>query len=239
MGHTFNSGGEKDGEDALRMLANDAHTAAMISTELARHFVSDNPPQSLIKRMTQEYLSSQGDTRRVLKAMIYSPEFWSKDAYRAKIKTPFELVASTARTLDADLSVSLPLAQWVGRMGEPLFLHEPPTGYSDISSTWVNTGALLNRLNFALSFAGDHMAGASVHLNPAFGDDASQDAEAALSRAVDSFLGGQIAPGTRETLQARLHDPQILQAKLDDPVKQVNEGLISGLVLGAPEFQRR
>jgi uncharacterized protein (DUF1800 family) len=211
----------------------------MISTALARHFVSDNPPPSLIDRMTKDYLSTEGDTRSVLKTLIYSPEFWSKEAYRAKVKTPFELVASTARTLDADVSVSLPLAQWVGRMGEPLFLHEPPSGYSDNSTTWVNTGALLNRLNFAVTFSSDHMAGASVDLNAMLGQDAAQDSKMALSRAVDAFVGGQMAPGTLETIEARLNDPQILQAKLDDPIKQVNEGLISGLVLGAPEFQRR
>jgi uncharacterized protein (DUF1800 family) len=239
MGHTFDYGGEKDGEEALRMLANSPHAAAFISGEIARHFVSDNPPQSLIDRMTAEYEATGGDIKDVLKTMIYSPEFWSKDAYRAKVKTPFELVASTARALDADVSITLPLAQWVGRMGEPLFLCEPPTGYSDKSETWVNTGALLNRLNFALSFAGDHMLGATVDLSTRLGDDASKDAEMALSRALDAFLDGQVAPGTRDTLEERLKDPQVLQAKLDDPVKQVNEGLIAGLVLGAPEFQRR
>jgi uncharacterized protein (DUF1800 family) len=239
MGHTFDYGGEKDGEEALRMLANDPHAAAFISAALARHFVSDNPPQSLIDRMTKEYEETGGNIKDVLKTMIYSPDFWSKEAYRAKVKTPFELVASTARALNADVAVTLPVAQWVGRMGEPLFLCEPPTGYSDKTSTWVNTGALLNRLNFALSFAGDHMLGATVDLSVMLGDDASKDAERALSRALDVFLDGQVAPGTRDTLEERLKDPQILQAKLDDPVKQVNEGLISGLVLGAPEFQRR
>ena len=239
MGHTIDAGGERDGEEALRMLANDPHTARHISTELAQRFVSDDPPQSLIDRMTKEYEATGGDTRSVLRVMIYSPEFWSKQAYRAKVKTPFELVASTARALDADVSVSLPLAQWVGRMGEPLFQCEPPTGYSEKSAIWVNTGALLNRLNFALAFASDHMAGASVDLKPVFGEDASKDADAELSRAMDSFLDGQVEPATRETLEARMKDSQILQAALDDPVKQVNAGLISGLVLGAPEFQRR
>ncbi len=243
MGHTIDYGGEKDGEEALKMLANDPRTARRISTELAQRFVSDDPPRPLIDRMTKEYLASGGDTRSVLRAMIYSQEFWSKEAYRAKVKTPFELVASTARTLNADILVTLPMAQWVGRMGEPLFLCEPPTGYSERSSTWVNTGALLNRLNFALALATDHMAGATVDLKPVFidgaSDDASKDADATLSRAVKVFLSGEIAPSARETLEARLKDPQILQAKLDDPVKQVNQGLISGLVLGAPEFQRR
>ena len=243
MGHTIDAGGEKDGEEALAFLANDAHTARHISTELAQRFVADDPPQALVDRMTQEYLSSGGDIRGVLRTMIYSPEFWSKEAYRAKVKTPFELVASTARTLNADVSVSLPLAQWVGRMGEPLFQCEPPTGYSERSATWVNTGALLNRLNFALALASDRMPGASVDLKPIFGDQqasgAPNDPEMVLDHAMDNFLNGQVAPATRETLEARLKDPQVLPAGPDDPVREVNAGLISGLVLGAPEFQRR
>ena len=239
MGHTFAAGGEKDGEEALEMLANDSHTAEFISMELARHFVSDNPPHTLVDRMAGTYEKSGGDIRAVLKTMIYSPEFWSKEAYRAKIKTPFELVASTARALNADVEISLPLAMWVGRMGEPLFLCQPPTGYSDKSQAWVNTGALLNRLNFSLAFASGHLPGTSVNLAPMFGDDALRDPERALTRSIDLFLGGQIDPQARQTLEGRLHDPQILQARLDDPVKQVNEGLLSGLVLGTPEFQRR
>jgi uncharacterized protein (DUF1800 family) len=239
MGRTFNYGGIKDGEESLKFLANHPSTARFISTEMARHFVSDDPPQSLIERMTKNYESTNGDIRSLLKTMIYSPEFWSKDAYRAKVKTPYELVASTARALNADVPVMLPLTNWVGRMGEPLFLCQPPTGYSDKAETWVNTGALLNRLNFALSFAGDKMAGASVNLNELLGPPASTDPNIALARSIDIFLGDQIADSTRQTLESRLNDPQVLQAKLDDPLKQVNEGLVAGLVLGAPEFQRR
>ena len=239
MGHTFNSGGMKDGEEALKMLANDPHTARFISTELAKHFVSENPPKALIDRMAKDYESSGGNIRDVLKAMIYSPEFWSREAYRSKVKTPFELVASTARALNADVPVSFPLTQWVSRIGEPLFLCQPPTGYSDKAETWVNSGALLTRLNFATTFASGRLAGTTVDLNAMFGEESAGDAEAALSRAVNIFLGDQVSPETRQTLEMRLNDPQILQARLDDPVKHVNEGLISGLVLGAPEFQRR
>ena len=239
MGHTFDYGGEKDGEEALKMLANDPHTAKFVSTELARHFVADNPPEALVARMAKDYEKTGGDIRSVLRTMIYSPEFWSKDAYRDKVKKPFEIVASTARALNADVAVSLPLAQWVGRMGEPLFLCQPPTGYSDKAETWVNTGALLNRLNFALQFASNRMPGANLDLVAMFGEEASRDPEIALSSALDIFLDRQVAEGTRETLEARLNDPQILQARLDDTVKFVNEGLIAGLVLGAPEFQRR
>jgi uncharacterized protein (DUF1800 family) len=239
MGRTFNYGGEKDGEEALKMLAGKPATAKFISTELAHHFVSDNPPQSLINRMAKSFTTSNGDIRAILHTMIYSPEFWSKDAYRAKVKTPFELVASTARALNSEVTITLPLAQWVGRMGEPLYLCQPPTGYSDKAETWVNTGALLNRLNFALAFAGDKMGGATIDLNNMLGEEASKDPNAALARSIQIFLDGQISPSTQATLEARLKDPQILQARLDDPVKQVNEGLIVGLVLGTPEFQRR
>jgi uncharacterized protein (DUF1800 family) len=239
MGRAFNYGGEKDGEEALKMLASQPATARFISTELARHFVSDNPPAPLIARMAKSFTASNGDIRAVLRTMIYSPEFWSKDAYRSKVKTPFELVASTSRALNAESTITLPLSQWVGRMGEPLYLCQPPTGYSDKAETWVNTGALLNRLNFALAFAGDKMGGATVDLNPMLGEEASKDPNAALARSIQIFLDGQITPSTQTTLEARLKDPQILQARLDDPVKQVNEGLVVGLVLGTPEFQRR
>jgi uncharacterized protein (DUF1800 family) len=239
MGRTFNYGGEKDGEEALKMLASSQKTANFISSELARHFVSDTPSPALVKRMTQSFESSGGDIRTVLKTMIYSPEFWSKETYRAKVKTPFELVATTARAMNAEVTITLPLSQWVGRMGEPLFLCQPPTGYSDKAETWVNAGALLNRLNFALTFAGDKMNGATVDLKSVLGEEALRDPDAALARSVQIFLDGQIAPITQETLEAHLKDPQILQASLDDQVKEVNQGLIVGLVLGTPEFQRR
>ena len=239
MGKTFNYGGMKDGEAVIHMLATSDATAHHISFELAQHFVSDNPPQSLVNRMAQTFLSSDGDTRAVLKTMIYSREFWSRDAYRAKVKTPFEVAVSAARALDAQTTVSPQLAQWVGRMGEPLYQCEPPTGYADTADVWVNAGALLNRLNFALTLATNHMPGVQTDLSGLFGQDAQSDPSLVLSRALGDFLDGQVSVQTKDTLEKHLSDPQILQARLDDPVKHVNEGLIAGLVLGAPEFQRR
>jgi uncharacterized protein (DUF1800 family) len=239
MGKKINGGGMKDGQEVINLLAHNPNTAKFITTEIARHFVSDNPPPALVSRMTQTYLSSDGDTRAVLKTMIYSPEFWSRATYRAKVKTPFELAVSTARALNADVAISLPIVQWVGRMGEPLYQCQPPTGYSDKAETWVNTGALLNRLNFALQLASNHINGTTIDLPTLFGAESDSDPQMALSRSLDIFLNGQVAAQTRETLEQRLNDPQILQARLDDPVKHVNEGLIAGLVLGTPEFQRR
>jgi hypothetical protein len=189
--------------------------------------------------MAKEFQSSDGDIRAVMKMMIYSPEFWSRDAYRAKVKTPFELVVSTARALGTDVDTPMPLVQWTGRIGEPLYQCQPPTGYSDKAESWVNTGALLNRLNYSLALAGNKVRGSRSDTAALLGVDASGDAKAVLDRAVQVFLGGQTAPTTVDTLQKQLDSPQILQAKLDDPIRRVDLGVVAGLVLGAPEFQRR
>jgi uncharacterized protein (DUF1800 family) len=133
----------------------------------------------------------------------------------------------------------MPLVGWVGRIGEPLYQCQPPTGYSDRAETWVNTGSLLNRLNFSLALAGNKVRGSRSDVNALLGTDSSNDAKAALDRAVQVFLGGQAAPNTVDTLQKQLENPQVVQAKLDDQVKQVDLGVVTGLVLGAPEFQRR
>ena len=97
----------KDGEAVLDLLARHPNTAKFISTKLARRFVSDNPPSALVDRMAKTFLETDGDIRAVLKTMFDSPEFWSRDAYRAKIKKPFELVASAARAVGAEVDVAL------------------------------------------------------------------------------------------------------------------------------------
>ncbi|HEV2299310.1 MAG TPA: DUF1800 domain-containing protein [Candidatus Acidoferrales bacterium] len=239
MGKRIDYGGMKDGEAVIHMLATSDATAHHISFQLAEHFVSENPPQALVNRMAQTFLSSDGDIRAVLKTMIYSREFWSRDAYRSKIKTPFELAVSAARSLGVDATVPVQLAQWVGRMGEPMYQCEPPTGYADTATVWVNAGSLLNRLNFALTLATNHIQGVNADLQTLLGEDASANPKVALTRALNDFLDSQVSDGTRATLEKQLSDPQVLQARLDDPVKHVNEGLIAGLVLGSPEFQRR
>src|SRR6266481_4998424 len=239
LGKKIHAGGMKDGEQVIELLARHPSTAKFISTKLARRFVSDTPPPSLVERMAQTFQSTDGDMRAVLKTMIYSPEFWSREAYRAKIKTPFELVVSTARALGADVDTPMPLVQWTGRIGEPLYQCQPPTGYADKSDSWVNTGALLNRLNYSLALAGNKVRGSRSDVRSLLGPEADGDAKAALNRAVQVFLGGQTAATTVETLQKQLDSPQVLQAKLDDPVKRADLGVVAGLVLGAPEFQRR
>ena len=240
LGKKIHASGMKDGEQVIDLLSKNPNTAKFISTKLARRFVSDTPPPGLVARMAKEFQSSDGDIRDVMKTMIYSPEFWSRDAYRSKVKTPFELVVSTARALGTDVDTPMPLVQWAGRIGEPLYQCQPPTGYSDKADAWVNTGALLNRLNYSLALASNKVRGSRSDTASLLGvDDTGGDAKAALDRAVQVFLGGQTSPTTVETLQKQIDSPQILQAKLDDPIKRVDLGVVAGLVLGAPEFQRR
>jgi uncharacterized protein (DUF1800 family) len=239
LGHQIHRGGIKDGEEVLDILARDPHTAHHISFEIAQRFVSDDPPAALVDRMAQTFLKTDGDIREVLHTMIYSPEFWSKDVYRTKIKTPFELVVSATRALGAEVDVPLMLVQWTNRIGQPLYQCEPPTGYSNKADTWVNTGALLNRMNFSLALTANRLRGAQVNMETLLGDRAATDPHATLDRAIQALLGGQLSQQTRATLETQLTDPQILQASLDDPVKKVNAAMIAGLVLGSPEFQRR
>jgi hypothetical protein len=239
LGHTIHGGGIKDGEQVLDILARDPHTAHHISFELAQRFVSDNPPPALVDRMAHTFKKSGGDIREVLRTMIDSPEFWSKDAYRAKIKTPFELVVSATRAVGADADIPFMLVQWTTRIGQPLYQCEPPTGYSDKAEAWVNTGALLNRMNFSLALTANRLRGAQVEIEPLLGGPGAANPNATLDLAIEVLLGGQISPQSHETLEKQLVDPQIMQAILDDPVKQVNTAMIAGLVLGSPEFQRR
>jgi len=239
LGHKIDAGGIRDGQRVLDLLARHPNTARHLSRKLARRFVSDNPPDALVERMAQTFLKTDGDIRAVLRTMLDSPEFWSPQSYRAKIKTPFELVASAARAVGGDADVSAMLVQWTGRIGQPLYQYQAPTGYPDTAESWVNTGALLNRLNFSLALAGNRLPGVRVDTAALLGATQPADSAATLEKAIEVLLGGQVSPETRRTLETRLSDPQIVQATLDDPIRQINHGVVTGLVLGAPEFQRR
>jgi len=239
LGKKIKGGGIKDGEEVLDLLVKNKHTASHIALQMAEHFVSDDPPPALVARMAKAFEKSKGDIRAVMSAMIYSPEFWTRAAFRAKVKTPFELVASTARALGADVDQPMQLAQWVNRIGEPLYQCLPPTGYSDKAAAWVSTGALLNRLNFSVALTGNKVRGVPVDIDSLLGTDVGANPKLALDRVETEFLAGQVSDSTRETLEKEMVEPRVLGAKLDDPVKQVNVALITGLVLGSPEFQKR
>jgi uncharacterized protein (DUF1800 family) len=159
LGHVIAHGGERDGEEVLDILASHPSTARFISTKLARRFVSDDPPPSLVERAAARFRETDGDIREVVRTIITSPEFFAAAANRAKVKTPFEFVVSAVRSMGGDVHNAMPLAQAIRQLGEPLYPCQPPTGYADRAGAWVNTGTLLNRMNFAVAFAGGRLRG--------------------------------------------------------------------------------
>ncbi len=239
LGRKIADGGEKEGMQVLEMLARHPSTARFISTRLAQRFVSDTPPRALVDRMAQTFLKTDGDIREVLRTMFHSREFWAADAYRAKVKTPLEFVASAIRASGAEVSDAMPFVQALNRMGMPLYGAQPPTGYSTQASDWVNSAALLNRMNFALAFASGRIPGAHLDTAGVLGPEPPQDADQALARLENALLAGDVSAQTHETIKGQLVDPQVTQAVLDDRPRGPNVGVIAGLILGSPEFQRR
>jgi uncharacterized protein (DUF1800 family) len=240
LGHRIKSGGEKEGRDLLHILARHPSTAKFISTKLAMRFVSDDPPSTLIDRMTQTFLKKSGDIGEVLKAMFHSPEFWAPESYRAKVKTPLEFVVSAVRTSGAEVSDALPLARQLQTLGMPLYGMQPPTGYSMKADAWVNSSALLGRMNFALALTAGKLKGVQVDPGQMLGASASPaDSQGTLTALENNLLAGNVSRQTHDTIAAQMNDSKISQRQLDDPARPPNTSAIAGLLLGSPEFQRR
>jgi uncharacterized protein (DUF1800 family) len=134
----------------------------LISRKLAQRFVADEPPDTLVDRMAETFLKSDGDIREVLRTLLASREFWSTGAYRSKMKSPLEMVASAVRAVNGDVDFAFPLVNQVAQLGEPLYRKQEPTGYSNSSEEWVNTAGLLARMNFALQLANNKVPGVKV-----------------------------------------------------------------------------
>ena len=165
LGKTYPAnGGYSEGVDLLNMLAHHTSTAKFISKKLAVYFVSDNPPQSLINKMTKTFLDRDGDIKAVLITMVTAPEFWSIGAVRQKTKSPFELVVSATRALDSDIDAPFQLFLKMDKMGQKIYYYQAPTGFPDNATYWVNAGALLNRMNFGLDIASGKIRGTYTDL---------------------------------------------------------------------------
>ena len=266
LGKKFKDHGEEEGRELLHMLATHPSTAKFISHKLAVRFVSDEPPQALVDRLSKTFLSTGGDVSAVLKTLFNSPEFWDGAAYRAKIKTPVEFVVSAARASNANVLNPLPLANAIREMGMPLYGCVTPNGYSWESDAWVSTNALVNRMNFALSLAANRFpaisvtwdttpdpgaAGAVLAANP---DGPTSEAEETRLEAV--LLTGGVSDTTRAAVlqQFQQQSAQLqntattypvaaparprLRTQTVSPVERQDQ-LLAGLLLGSPEFQRR
>ncbi len=255
MGQKFKDNGEQQGRALLHFLASRPATAHFISRELAERFVSDDPPQSLVDRMARTYLSSGGDISAVMKTLFRSPEFWSTAAYRAKVKTPLEFVVSAVRAGNANIDNLRPVANALTQMGMPVYGCVPPTGYSWESSTWVSTGALVDRMNFALALAANRLPGLKTAWNSG-GPEATDAPTPVLEEArIEALLiPSGVSPSTRNAVldefaqqgaQDSTHPSgldEIRELRPEFPARSMTERedqLFAGLLLGSPEFQRR
>lgn len=262
LGQSFPAGrGIEDGEQVLDILANHPSTARFVTHKLACWFVQDNPPPALEKRLAATFQSTHGDIQAVMRTMIYSPEFWSAEARRSKVKSPFELAVSSLRALDADVTPSRDLYNWISKMGEPLYAYQAPTGFPDQSQNWVNTGLLLTRMNFGLSLASNQIPGVRFDLVRLNGGQKPANVNQALVAYTHLLLPERDADSVVELLTPKVNDPDFAQkiaaadkspepAPMDeddtprqprprsagpiDPVAQV-----VGVILGSPEFQRQ
>src|SRR5947209_13334440 len=198
LGHRIKDNGEKEGREGLHLLAHHPSTARFICTKLAMRFVSDNPAPSLVDRMSHTFLKKDGDIKEVLRTLFKSPEFWSPEAYRAKVKTPLEFVVSAVRVTGADVNNAMPLVQALQRLGMPLYGMQPPTGYSMKADAWVNSAALLNRMNFALGLGAGRLPGVSVNDDALLrGMPPPTDADSAVAVVANALLAGDISQQTR------------------------------------------
>ena len=226
LGHKIAAGGGKrDGEEVLDILATHPSTARFIATKLARRFVSDKPPAALVDRAAARFRDTKGDIREVVRTIVTSPEFFAPDAYRAKVKTPFEFVAAAVRATSAETLNAMPLVQAMRDLGMPAYQCQPPTGYADRAEAWVNTGALLNRMNFAVALTDGRLRGVRTTLTaPRLSASAPRagSADSVRDAIIDQVLAGDLSASTRATV-----------AKASTPAQA------AALLLGSPEFQRR
>jgi uncharacterized protein (DUF1800 family) len=260
LGHRVPAGGGfKDGLMVLDILARHPSTARSIATKLVRHFVSDNPPAGLVDRVAGAFTKSNGDIRETLRAIFFSAEFYSQESYRAKVKRPFELTISAIRALGGETNGGPQLHQWIARMGEPLYGYQTPNGYSDSAESWVNTGGLLERMNFGLMLASNRIPGTRVDLKRFAGQ--TDVSDKVIDCIANAIVGDEMSATMKNTLlkQFNAQVPLVIrpqepnastvnpegggrrrlqlaraEANITDPVTKV-----VGLILGSPDFQRQ
>lgn len=255
LGKEIQENGVQEGMEMLDVLASSQQTARFISKKLAQRFVADDPPPALVNRLAARFEETDGDIREVLHTLFTSPEFWSPQSYRAKVKTPLEFVVSAVRASGADISNPGPLIQVLAKMGEPLYQMQPPTGYSMLADYWINSDALLDRLNFALQMSNGQVGGlkfdapkllslgvltelpGSDYRQVSSHDSEMRGADHAMSLLEWTLLQGDVSRQTQGLLEQRLKEQQEGAPLVKDPAKGL--ATISGILLGSPEFQKR
>ncbi|MGD1074254.1 MAG: DUF1800 domain-containing protein [Bryobacteraceae bacterium] len=212
-------GGIGDGLRVIDILAHSPATAHFIAKSLAIRFVSDNPPDDLVRWMAKRFLETDGDLRETMRAMIYSPEFWNPENFHAKVKSPLELVASAVRAVNGDIDYGNALVGMMNQLGEPLYRKLEPTGYSNRGTDWMNSASLLARMNFAIALSRSRIPG--INVDTARFTGSASDVERGI-------LMMDASPDTQAAIDAALQ-----------PAPPQPGPAVAGLTLGSPDFQRR
>jgi uncharacterized protein (DUF1800 family) len=257
LGERFPAGrGEDEGERVLDLLAKHPSTAHHIAYRLAQRFVADEPPAALVDRAAKTFLSTKGDLREVVRVIVTSPEFFSPDAFRSKVKSPLEFAISAVRASGANVVNAMPIVQALRTtLGMPLYGCQPPTGYSNTSDAWINTGALLNRMNFAVQLvsggqmrppAGGRNGGPGPQVpgrpqRPAVPFAALRPAQLARAPLQIDFqnLAADTTAASRDHLLASMLAGDVSDATRQVLVQAETPQHLVALTLGSPEFQRR
>jgi len=247
LGHALAPGrGQEDGEEVLDIVARHPSTAKFIATTLARRFVSDTPSVALVERAAAAFTRTDGDIREVMRTILTSPEFFSRAAYRAKVKTPFELVVSARRILNAQPDTTPRSAQAMARLQQQLWGKLTPNGWPDTGDQWITAGSLLDRINFGVQMAtGKALPGATMEQWPGWGELSQAPIERQVDGVVEQILGGDVSRETRGVLLAGRNPlvakgvdaPVVMSGARRTPAPTLRDLL--GLALGSPEFQRR
>ncbi|MBA2686419.1 MAG: DUF1800 domain-containing protein [Gemmatimonadaceae bacterium] len=238
LGHTLAPNrGIEDGEQVLDIVATAPAAAHFVATKLVRRFVSDSVPAELVDRVANTFTRTDGDIRECLRTIFTSSEFFSRAAYKAKVKSPFELVVSALRVVGARADSTPRTAQMIAKLGQPLYGHLAPNGYPERGDAWINTGAILARINFGLVVASGKVPGASLAEWTDGAQLQSLPHGAQVDGIIRSILGGEASPDTRRVLESGVNP--MASDSASAATKLTGFENIVGLALGAPEFQRR
>jgi uncharacterized protein (DUF1800 family) len=243
-------GGIADGERVLDILAKSPATARFVVTKMARRFIGDDPPASLIARASAVYLKTDGSIRETLRAIITSPEFFSPSAFQSKVKSPFEFVASALRVTGAETDAGPPVLGWISRMGEPVYGRVTPDGYPDKAASWLSNNDLLTRFNFAVALMGNGIRGTRVDLVKLLPAQPGNDSAEAVAAKILLVKPSTETQAALEKIIAEAQATSISKMPASNSVAafssipagssstDVSKQLVA-LVLGSPEFQRK
>jgi uncharacterized protein (DUF1800 family) len=240
------------------MLASHPATARFIATKLAAKFIADEPPTAVVDEMTKTFLASKGDIKEVLLTMVMHPDFWTKAKEKEKIKSPFELAVSAVRATGTEVAAPYQVFTWSEKMGQKFYFYQAPTGFPDRANFWINTGSLLNRMNFGMAIAAQKIPGFKTNLLALNQNHEPESVEEALqiytklllpvanqkenSERIMSIVRAQnidqkIASATKDTGGMQDMQKESMPDMNNTPLKSMAQ--VVGVIIGSPAFQRK